>query len=198
MTAEESWEKIWSAFEKSQWAQLLELCPRFEKEFPEHLYTRLLHVSALAGLKRFKEAEAMLSELQVNPNASVTFKYHCLVKGGEILEELGRFDEARKAYESAHHLCPNKMQPLIYRGVVDLRTGNFEAARQWLNRALSCPSGDREEAHLNIGNTYLAQQDYAKAIEHYQKAITLDPDYDFAWEQRADATRALEIRDQSK
>ncbi len=120
------------------------------------------------------------------------------MKQGEISEELGRFDEARKAYESAHNLCPNKMQPLIYRGVIDLRTGNFETAREWLNRALNCPSGDREEAHLNIGNTFLAQQDYAKAIEHYQNAITLDPDYDIAWEQRADAKRALEIRQQSK
>src|SRR5438105_2256104 len=63
MTSDERWSELCAAFEKSEWAQLLELCTRFEKEFPEHLYTRLLHVSALAGLKRFTEAEAILNEL---------------------------------------------------------------------------------------------------------------------------------------
>jgi tetratricopeptide (TPR) repeat protein len=81
---------------------------------------------------------------------------------------------------------------------LELKTGKLEAARDWLNRAVICPRGPREEAHLNLGNVCLAQQDYGKAIEHYQKAITIDPDYDFAWEQRADAKRALEIRQQSR
>jgi tetratricopeptide (TPR) repeat protein len=198
MTSDEHWSEIWAAFEKSEWARLLELCTRFEIELPDFPYARLLHASALTGLKRFAEAQTILDELQNDRSASATLKYHCFVRKGEISEELGRFDDARKAYEAAHELCPNKMQPLIYRGVVDLRTGNLEAAREWLNRALNCPTGAREEAHLNIGNTYLAQQDYDKAIEHYQKAITLDPDYDIAWKQRADAKSALEIREQSK
>jgi tetratricopeptide (TPR) repeat protein len=194
MTPEESWSKIWKAFEKCQWAQLLELCAVFEKELPDYPYTRLIHARALAKLKRFTEAEAMLRELQSDPHVSSSLRYACLVDQGEISEDTGKFDDARKAYESAHRLCPNKMQPLIYRGVVDLKTGNFGAAREWLNQALSCSSGVHEEAHLNIGNTYLAQQNYTKAIEHYQKAITIDPDYDAAWEQLADAKHALEIR----
>ena len=198
MTSDERWSEIWAAFEKSEWARLLELCTRFEMELPDFPYARLLHASALTGLKRFTKAQTILDELQSDQNTSATVRYHCLVKQGEISEELGRFDDARKAYETAHALCPNKMQPLIYRGVVDLRTGNPDVAGEWLNRALNCPTGDREEAHLNIGNTYLAQRDYEKAIEHYQKAITLDPDYDIAWKRRADAKRALEIREQSK
>jgi len=197
VTNDERWSEIWAAFEKSEWARLLELCTRFETQLPDFPYARLLHASALMGLKRFTEAQTILDELQNDRSTSSTLKYHCLVKQGEILEELGKFDDAREVYEAAHELCPNKMQPLIYRGVVDLRSGNFQTAREWLSRALNCPTGAREEAHLNIGNTYLAQQDYEKAIEHYQKAITLDPDYDIAWEQRAEAKRALEIREQS-
>ena len=55
-----------------------------------------------------------------------------------------------------------------------------------------------DEAHFNVGSTYLCEGNYEKAIEHYQKAITLDPNYDIAWEGLADAKRALEIREQSK
>jgi tetratricopeptide (TPR) repeat protein len=174
MTDEERWDEIWDAFKKSGWAQLLELCIRFERKLPDHLWARLIHVSALAGLNRFAEAETILHEIQTNPEAA-SLKYRCFVKHGEIAEELGRFDEARKAYEAAHNICPDKMPPLIYRGVIELRAGNFEAARGWLNRALQCPAGRFDEAHFNIAGTYLAERNYPKAIEHYQKAITPDP-----------------------
>src|SRR4029077_8285252 len=106
-------------------------------------------------------------------------------------------DEARRAYDEAHHLMPKSTIPMIYRGVMELRVGEFTAAREWLHRALECPEGAFEEAHFNIGSSYLAEQDYPKAIQHYQKAITLDPDYDIAWRCLADAKRALEIREHS-
>ena len=98
------------------------------------------------------------------------------------------------AYETAHFLSPEKTQPLIYRGVVELRTGNFPEARDWLARALACADGNFDEAHFNIGSAYLAEQNYPKAIEHYQNAIKIDPDYDAAWELLAEAKCALEIR----
>jgi protein O-GlcNAc transferase len=117
---------------------------------------------------------------------------------GETLQEMARFDQARRAYDEAHRLMPKITIPLIYRGVMELRVGEFAAAREWLHRALECPEGDFDEAHFNIGSTYLAEQDYPKAIEHYQNAITLDPNYEVAWEGLADAKRAFGIREQSK
>lgn len=71
---------------------------------------------------------------------------------------------------------------MIYRGVMELRLGHFAAARDWLCRALDCPEEAFDEAHFNIGSTYLSEQNYLEAIEHYQKAIAIDPDYDLAWE----------------
>ena len=194
MTPDENWERICEALEKSQWALLLELGTLHAKQVPDHLEARIIHAIALGKLLRVEEAKVLLRETHDHPNASATCKYHCQCELGHLCDQIGDFDDARTAYEAAHLLSPEKTQPLIYRGVVELRTGNFTQARDWLTRALGRADGDFDEAHFNIGNAYLAEQNYPKAIEHYQNAIKIDPDYDGAWELLADAKRALEIR----
>jgi tetratricopeptide (TPR) repeat protein len=196
--SEESWDQIREAHDKEQWATLLELCALHLKQVPDHLDARIPKAIALRKLKRFEEAATLLQETHDHANASLNCKYYCQCELGLTFEEIGKFIDARKAYEAAHRLFPTKTVPLIYRGVMERRVGDLAAARDWLSRALVCPEGDFDEAHFNIGSAYLSEQNYAKAIEHYQKAITLDPDYEIAWERLADAKRAVEIRQQSE
>jgi len=148
--------------------------------------------------KAVRRSSSVAEKKYTDPNASEKCKSQCETELGETLQEMGRFDDARRAYDEAYRLAPKSTVAIIYRGVMELRVGEFSEARQWLNRALECPEGDFDEAHFNVGSTYLCEGNYEKAIEHYQKAITLDPNYDTAWEGLADAKRALEIREQSK
>ena len=196
--SEDCWEQIHQAHDKDQWASLLELCGVHLRERPDHLEANIPKAVALRNLYRLEEAATLLAQTFGHPSASPKCKYQCQYELGQVLEDMGRFDDARLAYETAHQLFPNSSIPLIFRGVMELRVGDFAAARDWLNRALECPESDFDEAHFNIGSTYLAEQNYDKSIEHYQKAITLDPNYDIAWEGLADAKHAHEIREQSK
>ena len=198
MTGEDSRAQIKEAHNKDQWASLLEVCALHLKMNPDHIQAQIPQAIALRHLKRFDEAVALLQKTYTDPNASEKCKSQCQTELGETLQEMGRFDDARRAYDEAYRLAPKSTVAIIYRGVMELRVGEFSEARQWLNRALECPEGDFDEAHFNVGSTYLCEGNYEKAIEHYQKAITLDPNYDIAWEGLADAKRALEIREQSK
>jgi tetratricopeptide (TPR) repeat protein len=196
--SEDIWDQMYQADEKGQWATLLELCEVYLKKNPEHMHARIPQAIALTNLKRFDEAVSLLNRIFEDPNTSSYCKYQCQRELGQTFEEMGRFADARRAYDEAHRLEPTNTIPMIYRGAMELRVGEFAAAREWLNRALECPKGRFEEAHFNIAGTYVCEGNYSKAIEHYQKAITLDPNYDIAWERLADAKRALEIRQQSK
>ena len=196
--SKETWDEIQEAHDKGEWASLLELCLLHLKREPTHLEARIPQAIALRHLNQFQEAAALLQETCDHESASPKCKYHCQCELALTFEQMGKFDEARKSYQSAHELFPTKTVPIIYRGVMELRIGDFAAARDWLFSALDCPEGDFDEAHFNIGSAYLSEQNYLKAIEHYQKAITIDPDYNLAWEFLADAKRALEIRQRSE
>ena len=196
--SQDTWAEIKDADNKDQWASLLELCTIHLKQNPEHFQARIPQAIALRHLNRFNEAIRLLQLTYGEPNASPKCKSQCQRQLGQAFEEMGRFDDARRAYDEAHRLEPQNTIPIIYRGVMELPLGEFTAAREWLTRALNCPDGDFDEAHFNIGSAYLSEQNYQKAIEHYQKAITLDPNYDIAFERLADAKRALEIREQLK
>jgi superkiller protein 3 len=196
--SEETWDEMHDADEKGQWASLLELCARHLKGNPDHFQARIPQATALRNLKRFQEAVNLLEQTYTNPNASTKSKFQCQCELGLTFEEMRKIDDARLAYDTAHQLRPTSTIPIIYRGVMELGVGEFASAREWLNRAIDCPEGDFDEAHFNIGSTYLCEGNYPKAIEHYQKAITLDPNYDIAFERLADAKRALEIRQRSK
>ena len=196
--SEDIWDQLYQADEKGQWATLLELCELYLKKNPENFHARIPQAMALTHLKRFDEAVALLKRTFEDPNTSAKFRHQCQRELGQTFEEMGRFEEARRAYEEAHRLDPESTIPMIYRGAMELGRGEFATARDWLLRALKCPKGAFEEAEFNIAGTYLCEGNYPKAIEHYQKAITLDPNYDLAWERLADAKRALEIRHQSK
>ena len=107
------------------------------------------------------------------------------------LRHLKRFDEAVALLK--------KSIPILMR----LRNANLSAKRSLGRLCKKWEGLMMRGAHMmkrivNIGSTYLCERNYEKAIEHYQKAITLDPNYDTAWEGLADAKRALEIREQSK
>jgi len=195
--SDDTWEQMTDADSKDQWASLLELCSIHLKQNPKHFQARIPQAIALRHLNRFNEAIILLQLTYAEPSTSPKCKSQCERQLGRTFEEMGRFDDARRAFEEAHCLDPNSTIPIIYRAALELRVGEFAAAREWLNRALECPQGDFDEAHFNIGSTYLCEGNYPRAIEHYQKAITLDPNYDTAWERLADATRAFELRERS-
>ena len=58
--------------------------------------------------------------------------------------------------------------------------GNTVKQKEHLDQLIAAHPGD-ERAHFNMAGYHFGQQDYAKAIEHYQKATEIEPSYSPAY-----------------
>jgi tetratricopeptide (TPR) repeat protein len=126
--SDDTWEQIKDADTKDQWASLLELCSIHLKQNPKHFQARIPQAIALQHLNRLNEAIRLLQLTYEEPNASAKCKSQCQRQLGQTFEEIGRFDDARRAFEEAHRLDPNSTIPIIYRAALERRVGEFGAA----------------------------------------------------------------------
>lgn len=110
--SEDTWDEIREAHDKAEWASLLELCALHLKGVPAHLEARIPQAIALRHLNRFEEAAALLQETYGDESASPKCKYHCQCELGLTFEQMGKFDDARNAYQSAHQSFPTKTSPI--------------------------------------------------------------------------------------
>ena len=99
--SKETWDEIQEAPDKGEWASLLELCLLHLKREPAHLEARIPQAIALRHLNQFQEAAALLQETYDHESASPKCKYHCQCELALTFEQMGKFDEARKSYQSA-------------------------------------------------------------------------------------------------
>jgi hypothetical protein len=86
---------------------------------------------------------------------------------------LGRDREALQAYVNVLEIDPNHFDALTSLGVLLAKTGQRNAARTALTRALQVRP-DSASAHTNLANL-LCDEDAASAREHYERALLLDP-----------------------
>lgn len=75
--------------------------------------------------------------------------------------------------------------------------GNTVMQKELLDKLVRLHPND-ERAHLNCGGYYFGQQDYAKAIEHYRKAIAISPTYSPAYNILGYAYRQAESYDEAE
>ena len=73
------------------------------------------------------------------------------------------------------HFVP-MTESLFLRGLRSLQVGRFAEAVAAFREVLS-QQPDLVEAHYNLGNAYIAQQDYQQALAAYGEAIRLKPDF---------------------
>ena len=91
-----------------------------------------------------------------------------------ILAEIGRADDAQKAYLAALARAPDNLRALTDFGALLLRAGFRSAARTVLERALAIDPA-AVLAHANLGHVLFAETEYAAARAHYEAALALDP-----------------------
>ena len=100
--------------------------------------------------------------------------------------------------------------PIVNEGVRLLQDGKLDQAKERLEFAVQInPAG--KEAHLALGATYQAQEEFDKAVEQYREALRIDPQYKQAflrlgqsYQEQADAlasggdaSRATELAEKS-
>jgi len=117
--------------------------------------------------------------------------YHCYI-GGFVAEEdeklesalachrRGELAEAAELYRQVLRLNPGKADGLYLFGCLAYQTGNFEAARDLLNRAIAA-AGNQPEYHHALALALGALNDHESATASYQRVIALDSGHQRAW-----------------
>jgi tetratricopeptide (TPR) repeat protein len=93
----------------------------------------------------------------------------------------GALDEAIAECKKAIIVDPDFGNPYNDIGAYLIEMGRLDEAIPWLERATRAP---RYEAphypHFNLGRVYIAKEMYNRALEEFQSALELKPDYDAA------------------
>jgi eukaryotic-like serine/threonine-protein kinase len=97
---------------------------------------------------------------------------HWLRLGGTLLDA-GSYDQAREAYEKAHELAPAMLAPRQNLAVLEIVSGNYEAA---IRRYEELPNpGSDAATQTNLGTAYFYTGDLVKAERAFATAIRLEP-----------------------
>ncbi len=132
-------------------------------------FGRLGKARALLIEDRSQEAEQVLREtLVVDPRNALAYELL-----GNLLSELGRFDEARACFERAIAIAP--LLAGSYYDLVRCRvvTSDDDCLLQEMQAALETPgleAGQRQRVHLAIGKAAEDLGDYGLAMQHFDAA----------------------------
>ncbi len=107
---------------------------------------------------------------------------------GQTLLALGQSERALAVLREAVRLAPNDAETQFILGGLLLKQGDAVAARDALLAALA--QQPRAPIHNELGTAYLALNQLPAAVEQFQRAIALDPDYVDAYS-NAGVTSAL-------
>jgi tetratricopeptide (TPR) repeat protein len=90
--------------------------------------------------------------------------------------QAGRFAEAQRMYREILQAQPRHADALHLLGLTEHQQGRHQAAVEWIGRAL-VENPHAAPFHNNIAECYRQLQRTQQAIDHFQQAIRLDPNY---------------------
>ena len=105
---------------------------------------------------------------------------------GHVHRKLGQYQNAIKDYDKHIELDPSHPWPHHYKGMTYRDIGQFEVAIQNWERYIELrliesadwiESEQSANAYTNIGLAYVELGQNQKAIEHFDKALTINPNY---------------------
>jgi tetratricopeptide (TPR) repeat protein len=133
-------------------------------------------LSALAWLTYEQgDREAALKTMQDAADLEATTEKHPVTPGevlparellGDMLLDLGRFDEAVAAYKQTLERRPGRFNSLFGTGFAAEKAGNMdEAGRYYRMLAEQCPNGDASRERLQQARTFLSERRNAVASQ---------------------------------
>lgn len=128
------------------------------------------------GLRAFREA------IRLRPDQ---FRYR--IRLGTFFDHFGEYKSAQEAYRKAIDLNPNSWMAWNNLGASQMRGGKFGEALPNLLR--SGEIKDMADVHSNLGTAYYYLGKLPEALQHYRRAVELDPDRALYWANLGDALR---------
>jgi predicted O-linked N-acetylglucosamine transferase (SPINDLY family) len=127
------------------------------------------------NLRNFDAALAALNAaLTINPNAAAV-----IAQRGRVYQELGQSDKAEAEFDAALALEPLLEPALHGKATVNIVKANIAPAISASNKVLA-QNPNSEMGWSLLGSCFSMQGDIATAIEHYDRALAIKPDYEEA------------------
>lgn len=147
----------------------------------------LLNLSALLAQNgRYAEAIELCEQLSTDPTFSSPWRP--LTNCGWAWMQLGRLDEARRDFQEALEYFPRYGPALLNLGILESKEGHRVAAIDALERAIESGrlnSSGLSEANFRLGEIYVGLGRRDKAVEHFDQAVDISPDIDWASQSQA-------------
>ncbi|MCD6259107.1 MAG: tetratricopeptide repeat protein [Helicobacteraceae bacterium] len=134
----------------------------------------------------FSKALALLKEADTKDQNNPDILYRI----GFMLEKLGDFDEALHQYKNALEF--DKNNEYFHNSIASIYRvkGEYASARMHLNASLDIDP-QNPVTHYNYGNLLVDMKNTEQALEMYEKAVELDPEFTQAQEEIAKLKTSL-------
>lgn len=152
-------------------AESLALYERYLALFPGDAQGYIYMASLLIELKKFGQARELLEKAR---SLGTEHSVALVMNEGVIALNLGSHDEAREKFREVTRLNPNYAPIWVNLALVEIVQKNLVAAREHLERALKLDQKDYY-IHKKLGEILFNQNERERSLEHFLKALELEP-----------------------
>lgn len=197
---QKSRDAIFKAADKAWWGTVAELARAHLELYPEEIGARVELARALTQLSRFDEAHRAFDEAfeQAAERGAEGGHEHIFSARGRLEQRRGDFSQAEHWFAKAVEAAPHRTYNHIFLGVLVFQRGDIKRAEEIYRNAIATvvpAEGDElDEIYANLGGVLVAQERYAEAVECFERALELDPKYEFAKIRLKDARKLLKLR----
>lgn len=148
------------------------------RDYPDFTPSYIQYAIALVEIARYEEARSALEEgIKHCPEDKLHIPY---LQMGYLYDAKGDTGKAIEWYKKCIMLRPQDADYHSNVGQILAKQGKFKEAEECYLRAIECTDGCIDEAYLNLGFVVRAQERFADALEYFEKALQLDPEYEKA------------------
>jgi tetratricopeptide (TPR) repeat protein len=191
ISAEVTSRLVFDASNAGERAYALELGRELRRNDPDAAIWWLIEGGLLYEAGRYREAERVLHE--VIQSASFKLLHQGLTKLGHLCRDQGRYDEAEKWYRKAIEGKSEDAGRHVVLGALLADKGDLSGAEVCHRKATQCTGGCVDEAYLNLGYVLRAQERYGEALECFNKALEITPDYKQAIVGKSDMEKVIAL-----
>jgi len=169
------------------------LAEKILAEDPNHFQALLIYSRCLVSLGQYNDSEKALDHAEkIGAN-----KLHLvLAYKAKLYERMGELETAAEMYLKAHKLVPNDATYLIYLASIIFAIGDVPKAEKIAREAIECSDGCIDEAYYNLAGYLLCQRRYDEALIYYEKALSIDPDFDLVKRRLVDLEKIKILQDE--
>ncbi len=135
---------------------------------------RLAEAKRLMDRRQFDQASRIYKEVLIthpdNPDSLVNLLYMAQFPNQSSPEEV------EVLYATASRVSPGVPQVYLYYGTALASQGKYEAAAAAIEKGIALKPDDGE-AQAWLADTFMRQHQPAQAIEHYRRALAVDPSF---------------------